>query len=88
MPKTAIRLLGLATGLHGFAKYANWKYETWGFNLGSSEDVPIDPPTYLDVWVLLPNGSTDWQNLSWVFCGLVLIRFSKQFSRLFPSRGG
>ncbi len=87
MPRAAIRLLGLAAGLHGLAKYAQWKGDTFGFYLAWPEDRGYEPPTYLDVWVLLPSGEADWRNLSWVLCGLVLIRFSKQVARLLPSRG-
>lgn len=87
MPRAAIRLLGLAAGLHGLAKYAQWKGDSFGFYFGLRTDDWSESPTYLDLWVLLPLDETDWQNLSWILCGLVLIRFSKQFTRLFPSRG-
>lgn len=86
MAETIVRLLGLATGLHGLAKYAHSK-EFWsGFPQSSLESSTIELPSYLDVWVLLPSRATDWENLIWVLCGILLIRYSKQFARFVPSR--
>jgi hypothetical protein len=87
MTETIVRLVGLAAGLHGLAKYAHFKDLYNGFFWSSREEATIETPTYLDVWVLLPVSDRDWENLVWVLCGLVLIRFSKQFARFVPSRG-
>lgn len=87
MPEPIIRLLGLVTGIHGLARYAHWKevFSAYPPFLGDDNDkLTFEPPTYLDVWVLLPDRGIDWQNLVWVLCGIVLIRFSKQIARMLP----
>jgi hypothetical protein len=86
MPETIIRLLGLVSGLHGLAKYADWKFQLSGFYWFSTERTSPEPPTYLDVWVLLPFHYVDWQHLAWVLCGMVLIRFSKQIAGMLSRR--
>ena len=88
MTETIVRLVGFSAGLHGLAKYAKFKEMNSGYFLfGAPEDAIVGLPTYLDVWVLLPGHSYDWQNLAWVLCGALLMYFSKQIARVFPSRG-
>ena len=87
MPETIVRLLGLVAGLHGLSEYASWKYQLYGVVWDSPHGDIVEPPTYLDVWVLLPEHFFDWQKLGWVVCGVVLIRFSKQIARILPRRG-